>query len=78
MEAADDRVIWQYAMNNGAIFITKDEDFVLLKAADPVGPRVVWVRIGNAVRRVLFQRLNSAWPQVVASLAAGNAVIEIR
>jgi predicted nuclease of predicted toxin-antitoxin system len=78
MEAADDRVIWQYALSTGAIIITKDEDFVLLKAAEPSGPNVVWVRIGNAVRRVLFQRLISAWPQVVARLAAGDTVVEVR
>jgi predicted nuclease of predicted toxin-antitoxin system len=78
MAAADDRVIWKYASDNGVIIITKDEDFVLLKAADPVGPSVVWIRIGNAVNRVLFQRLIGAWPLVTAKLRAGETVVEVR
>ena len=77
-ERAKDRVIWQYARVNDYWIVTKDEDFVFLQAADPDGPKVVWVRIGNAVKRVLLQRVARAWPQVVARLEAGEKLIELR
>ena len=75
---ATDRAIWQAAKADGACIITKDEDFVLLKSFDPAGPSVVWVRIGNAVRRVLLHKLIGAWPAVVAKLQQGESVVEVR
>jgi predicted nuclease of predicted toxin-antitoxin system len=78
LELAKDRVIWQYAKDNGYCIVTKDEDFVLLQANDPTGAKVVWVRIGNAIKRVLLQRVAIAWSQVVAQLEAGAKVVELR
>jgi predicted nuclease of predicted toxin-antitoxin system len=70
--------IWRYAANRNAIIVTKDEDFALLKAANAVGPAVVWIRIGNAVRRVLMQRLMRTWPRVIEKLAEGHGIVEVR
>lgn len=78
MATAKDRAIWDHAVATAACIVTKDEDFVLLKAAKPGGPPVVWVRIGNAIRRVLLQRFASAWPTVEAKLDQGEDIVEIR
>lgn len=78
MERAKDRDIWRHAKAVGCSIVTKDEDFVLSKAADPSGPSVVWVRIGNALRRVILHRLAMAWPAVVTKLDAGESVVELR
>jgi predicted nuclease of predicted toxin-antitoxin system len=78
LERAGDRMIWQRARDIGACIVTKDEDFVLLQALDPTGPVVVWVRIGNAIRRVLMQRLPALWPAVVAAIERGEWIVEIR
>ena len=78
MALSTDRAIWQYAKMSGACIVTKDEDFVILKTADPAGPSAVWVRIGNAVRRVLLQRLIVVWPAVVAKLEQGDGIVEVR
>ncbi len=56
IESQPDIEIWRHAAITGAIIVSKDEDFALLRAADPTGPKVVWIRIGNAVRRVLLRR----------------------
>jgi predicted nuclease of predicted toxin-antitoxin system len=69
LEGMADRAIWQRARDMDACIVTKDEDFVLLQALDRAGPAVVWVRIGNAVRSVLLQRLPELWPAVVAATA---------
>ncbi|MGC1585583.1 MAG: DUF5615 family PIN-like protein [Rhodomicrobium sp.] len=61
-----------------AIVISKDEDFALLKAANAGGPKVVWIRIGNAVRRALIRRLITAWPSVIEKLEEGYGIVEVR
>ena len=78
MALATDRAIWKYAKDHGFCIVTKDEDFVLLRTSDRQGPSVVWVRIGNAVKRVILLRLATAWPAVVAKLEQGEAVVEVR
>ena len=57
LASASDRAIWRYACDHDACIVTKDEDFVLMQAIDRLGPGVVWIRIGNAVRSVLLRRL---------------------
>jgi predicted nuclease of predicted toxin-antitoxin system len=78
LERAKDRDIWRHAKTTGCSIVTKDEDFVLFKAADPTGPSVVWVRIGNALRRVILHKLANAWPAVVAKLDGGETVVELK
>ncbi|MEQ1717920.1 MAG: DUF5615 family PIN-like protein [Hyphomicrobium sp.] len=75
---ATDREIWRQAAEVGAVVVTKDEDFIILKTSDPDGPCVVWVRIGNAVRRVIIERISKIWPAVVAQLESGEQIVEIR
>ena len=78
LEAMPDREIWQRARDLDACIVTKDEDFVLLQALDRAGPAIVWIRIGNAVRRVLLQRLPALWPAVISAIERGDKTIEVR
>lgn len=78
MADANDQAIWRYARDMNACVVTKDEDFVLLHALDRAGPAVVWIRIGNAVRRVLAQRLSELWPGIVAAIERGEKIVEVR
>jgi len=48
-----------------------------LHALDRAGPAVVWIRIGNAVRSVLMQRVPALWPSVVAAIERGDKIIEV-
>jgi predicted nuclease of predicted toxin-antitoxin system len=77
LQNADDRVIWDLAQRENAIIVTKDEDFALLAAARP-GPRVLWVRTGNLVNRLLLARFERSWPEVLAHLQSGARVVELR
>ena len=78
MEQRSDRDIWAYARERDACVVTKDEDFILLQALDREGPAIVWIRIGNAVRRVLLSRLPALWPAVISALEGGEKVVEVR
>ena len=75
---ADDIVIWNYALRDGAIVVTKDEDFAERTARATTGPIIIWLRIGNATNRALLEWLEPRWPRIVALLEAGDRFIEVR
>src|SRR5215212_1897117 len=77
LESSSDSNIWQYALKISAILVTKDEDFVTIRALSHSGPAVLWVRIGNTTKQALLDRFMVAWPAVVAALERGETVIEI-
>jgi len=76
LREADDRVIWALADQSEMIVVTKDLDFVRMAAAGE-GPRVLWVRTGNLVNRVLLGRFDSAWLRLCEHLASEIRVIEL-
>jgi predicted nuclease of predicted toxin-antitoxin system len=59
------------------VLVTKDEDFVMMRALDNRGPAVVWVRIGNTTKRVLIARFAEALAAIIQSLERGDTIIEI-
>ncbi len=75
---ADDRAIWARATLDRAVIITKDQDFAVLAATATEGPRVLWVRTGNLVNRLLLARFKRAWPEIEAHLTALATVVELR
>lgn len=77
LERAPDREIWSTAADLGSVILTKDEDFVMLRALEPKGPAVVWVRLGNATRDDLIKAISSALPAIVTALERGETVVEV-
>lgn len=76
-DAATDKWIWSHAAAVGAVIVTKDEDFVVLRTLDAGGPTVVWVRLGNTTNRQLFESLEPVWPAVVQALAQAEKLVEV-
>ena len=71
--------IWQYAKERSLTIITKDEDFqALVNRQAGIPPQVVWVRLGNCRKVVLLEAFSKLLPALRDSLAAGDAVVEIR
>ena len=77
MTGADDRDIWAYAVQVGAVIVTKDEDFAELRARAGDGPPIVWIRVGNVSRRELLTWFRFRLPVIVEALARGETLIEI-
>ncbi|BET69338.1 hypothetical protein ASA1KI_42560 [Opitutales bacterium ASA1] len=69
-----DRLIWEYALEENRIVVTKDEDFSALLVHSPRG-QVVWVRIGNCRKSELIMVWERAWPEARAALAAGQRLV---
>jgi predicted nuclease of predicted toxin-antitoxin system len=74
---ASDPAIWRYAASNGLILVTKDEDFVVIRALEAVGPPVVWLRMGNTRKAALMKHVGAAWPDVIAALQRGETIVEV-
>jgi predicted nuclease of predicted toxin-antitoxin system len=77
MEAASDSAIWDYALQEAAVIITKDEDFAQRKTLSDTGPAVIWIRLHNTRRRELLARFESVLPDVLSALERGEALIEV-
>ena len=75
LASADDAQVAQATRARGAVLITKDSDF-----AQPPGPGspVVWVRLGNTTHAGLAARWERVWPDVLAALQSGEALVEVR
>jgi predicted nuclease of predicted toxin-antitoxin system len=73
-----DNDIWRHAGADGAVIVTKDEDFSEWVLAGRPGPAVVWVRAGDCTNTELQASLLPAWPQVIEALGSGDRLVEIR
>ena len=74
---ADDDEIWRFATAGGFCIVTKDEHFALRHMADPSGPRVVWLRIGNSTTPALLEWLEPLWGEVARELRNGQGLVEV-
>ncbi len=75
--AASDQEIWQHAEASGAVIITKDEDFVTMRALRAHGPAIVWIRVGNTRKQALLSCTSAAWPAIIKALMRNEQVIEM-
>ncbi|MCY7287389.1 MAG: DUF5615 family PIN-like protein [Cryobacterium sp.] len=75
---AADLTLWTYAIEHGAVLVTKDEDFrdLLLLRGSP--PAVVWVRAGNARRGALLERFEPLIERLVYLIESGDDLVELR
>lgn len=77
LERAPDREIWSKAIDFGSAIITKDEDFLTLRALRSRGPAIVRVRIGNTTRGALIEAISSMLPAIITALERGETVVEV-
>jgi predicted nuclease of predicted toxin-antitoxin system len=73
-----DTPVWRYAQQNGAVIVTKDEDFAEWVRRGRPGPAVVWLRIGNSSKRALLAWLEPLMPAIVRQLEQGDRLVEVR
>jgi predicted nuclease of predicted toxin-antitoxin system len=78
LREAKDAVIWDYALQNNGVILTKDEDFAERCMASNQAPVVIWLRIGNATNPELLGWFMPQWPIMLARLQAGDRLIEVR
>lgn len=73
---ASDQRIWDEAIARSAILVTKDRDFVMLRAARRSGPTILWIRSGNTGNRTLIDQILRVLPTIAEAADRGESVIE--
>lgn len=74
--AASDEAIAARAAADGAVLVSKDEDFVTLRLPDRFA--LLWLRCGNATNRALSAWLEVRWERIEALLEGGERFVEAR
>lgn len=78
LEHATDREIWASAGEQGAVLVSKDEDFFHLAGLPGSTGRLLWVRLGNCRTPTLIAAFEQLWPDIQSRLEAGERVVEVR
>jgi len=73
-----DTDIWEYAIRQPTVIVTKDEDFVERFRRQTSGPVIVWLRIGNAANATLLAWFMPILPALVTRIQSGDRLIEVR
>ena len=78
MDATPDGDIWKYAIQEGRIVVSKDEDFFHL-ANRPGDPgHLLWVRLGNCRTTALLSRFDTEWIAIEREFSSGQRIVELR
>ena len=77
MREAEDEAIWQRAIAENAVLISKDRDFPEWAAVRRPAPQVVWIRTGNMLKRHQVDHLSRVWLGVLTQLSEGIAVVRV-
>jgi predicted nuclease of predicted toxin-antitoxin system len=72
---ADDAVIWQLALDQSRVIVTKDEDFAFRAKLTPAGPQILWLRVGNCSKAELRSWLQPLLPAIIRALDEGNRLV---
>ncbi len=75
-DATDDE-IFLAAQQAHIVMISKDSDFVELVSRHGSPPQLLWVTCGNVTNRRLQEVFAKTFPDALALLAAGQAIVEI-
>jgi predicted nuclease of predicted toxin-antitoxin system len=78
MEQADDRLIRQYAAENGFAIVTKDADFYELDVLYGQPPKIIWLRAGNQSKAKVIRSLLDNKAAIGQALTVeGKSCVEI-
>jgi predicted nuclease of predicted toxin-antitoxin system len=73
----EDPEIFEAAKAQGAIFMTKDSDFVDLVDRLGAPPQIIWLTCGNTSNARLHEILSSVLPEALELLRSGEKLVEI-
>ena len=66
LDRAFDREVWEYALTNDFIIVTKDADFGELSVVVGFPPKVIWLRVGNCTTHRIEQLLRIGYAAIAA------------
>ncbi len=73
-----DSDIWNYAIENKLIILTKDSDFYHRSILAKSRPKVVYFDLGNRTLRQLYEYFTDNWQTIENSLANTDLIVATR
>jgi predicted nuclease of predicted toxin-antitoxin system len=70
-----DKEIWDYALSNELVILTKDTDFYEMFLINDICPKVVFFKFGNLKLSDLHQYFQEFWPAIVNKLETSSFII---
>ena len=70
-----DKEIWDYAILNELVILTKDTDFYDMFLVKNVFPKVVYFKFGNMKLSDLHQFFQEFWPTIVSRLENSSFIV---
>ena len=70
-----DTPIWEHALSENRILISKDEDFFHLANRVSDQGKLLWVRLGNCRTQALLARFESEWSRIAQAFDDGHRIV---
>lgn len=67
--------LWEYAIVNNLIIITKDVDFYNHYLSSSNSPRIIWFRTGNMKKKTFYKFIEQIWFDIETMIQSGYFVI---
>ena len=75
LDAAQDIAIWERAVAEGRIVVSKDEDFFHLANRPGDSGCLLWARFGNCRTPALIARFENSWPGIEQAFSRGHRIV---
>jgi len=73
-----DLKIWQFALENNFVILTKDADFYHKFILSSRSPKTVYFQLGNMTLKELHEYFSLNWEKIIECLTTGNLILARR
>jgi predicted nuclease of predicted toxin-antitoxin system len=70
-----DKQLWEYAIFNDLVILTKDSDFYNRSVTSRVKPRVIYFQLGNTTLKEMHKYFEKNWLLILNSIQSNYLVI---
>lgn len=69
-----DSQIWDYALSNEMVILTKDVDFYYRFLTSDQSPKVIYFQLGNMTLKELHQYFKNNWSEIVNHISGSSLI----
>ena len=70
-----DTEIWEYALENELVILTKDTDFYNRFLVSTTAPKIIYFQLGNCSLKQLHQYFNTNWVKIESEIENSKLII---
>lgn len=67
--------IWEYAVGNNLIILTKDVDFYNRYLSSSRFPKIIWFRTGNMKKKIFYEFVEKNWTEIEIMIESASFVV---